>query len=161
MGALGGSWGVLGAILAQLGPKSQHNIKKSGSLAPLGPPSWRHLGAQVGPMLGHVWQKSVSKHSWKTCCLKTSIFSENWCPRAPPRTPKIKQNHWRVFKIQGFRLFNISCSGDASWDPFWKGFGAQVGAKLAQVGAKLGPGWAKLGPTWRQASWGQAGPIGL
>ena len=66
-----------------------------------------------------------------------SIFQRNLTSQSPLRTPKTKQNHWRVFKIQGFRLFNISCSGDASWDPFWKGFGGQVGAKLGQVGIKL------------------------
>ena len=142
-GVFGGLWevfwgllGALGAILAHLGPKSQHNTKNHRFWTPP-PPSWSHLGAQVGPMLGHVWQKSVSKHSWKTCCFKTSFFNENWSPRAPPRTPKIKQNHWRVFKIQGFRLFNISGSWEGSWVPFWEVFWAQVGAKLGQVGPML------------------------
>ena len=114
LGALGNSWGHLGPLGH---PESQQNTKNHRSLDPP-PPSWSHLGAQVGLMLGHVWQKSVSKHSWKTCCFKTSFFNENWSPKAPPRTPKIKQNHSRVFKINGFRLFNISGSWDGSWGSF-------------------------------------------
>ena len=139
MGALGGSWGALGVILAHEGPKSQHKFKKSGSLAPRGPPSWGHLGAQVGLMLEHVGEKRVSQHSWKTCCFETSFFQRNLSSQGPSWTPKIKQNHGRVAKNYVFGF------------PLKVALGRGLGAPFGRVfGPKLGPSWAKLGPCWNR-----------
>ena len=135
---LGGLLGALGAILAQFGPKSQHNPKNQRSRTPpLGPKLAPNLG-HFGLMLDNVGEKRVPKHSWKTCCLKIAFFNENGSPRAPPRTPKNQQKN---SKIQGFRLFNISGSWQGSRGTFWRDFGPQVAAKLA----KLKPSWSQVG----------------
>jgi len=67
LGVLGGSWGALGAILAHLGPKSQQNIKKSGSLAPLPPPPWSHLGNK--------FQILFTKNRFLCACVVVVFFS--------------------------------------------------------------------------------------
>ena len=138
MGALEGSWGALGAILAHLGPKSQHNTKNHHSLdttPSILEPSW-------GPSWAYVEQVSL-KRSFKTplenMLLPNIIFSMKFGVPEPLLDTKIKQNHWRGVKKLGFRLSIKSCSREGSWGPFWTGFWAQVGAKLGQVGAKLGP----------------------
>ena len=140
--------------LDQVGPKlakSQHNLNKMGSRRSLGPPSWSHLGAQVGPSAVYVGPccgkkrvKTPSEGMLLADINFLSIFQRNLTSQGPLRTPKIKQNHWRVFKIQGFRLFSISCSGDASWDPFWR----VLAAKLEPSWPKLAPSWPKLAPSW-------------
>ena len=65
LGALGGllgslvaSWWALGAILAHLGPKSQHNIKKL-VRGPLWDP---HLGAILGPKLANFAQSELTRY---------------------------------------------------------------------------------------------------
>ena len=57
LGSLVASWWALGAILAHLGPKSQHNIQKVGSRTPLGPP----LGAILGPNLANLAQNELTR----------------------------------------------------------------------------------------------------
>ena len=132
--ALGGSWGALGAILAHVGPKSQHKFKKSGSLAPLAPFSWGHLGAQVGLMLEHVGEKRVSRQSWKTCCFETSFFQRNLVSQGLSWTPKIKENHRRVAKNEVFGF------------PLKVALGMGLGASFGRVfGPKLGPSWVHVG----------------
>ena len=56
-GSLVASWWALGAILAHLGPKSQHNIQKVGLRTPLGP----HLGAILAPKLTNLAQSELTR----------------------------------------------------------------------------------------------------
>ena len=54
---VGAKLAQVGTKLAQVGPKlakSQHNLNKMGLRFSLGPPSWSHLGAQVGPSGAYV-----------------------------------------------------------------------------------------------------------
>ena len=99
---------------------------------------WSHVGPMLGAKFRHFNYKNgleeASKPSWITCCVKTPIFKRKWASRDPFWTWKIKQIHWRVVKIQGFRFSFESRSWKPSWGGFWSDFGPQVEAKLGHVG---------------------------
>ena len=96
LGALGGllgslvaSWWALGAILAHLGPKSQHNIQKVGSQTPLGPPSWSHLGAQVEIMLGQWCSRTRLETHLQHILVPNPILEGKLVLPGAPGTPKL------------------------------------------------------------------------
>ena len=95
--------------------------------------------AQVGPMLGHVEEKIVSKHLWKTCCLLTSIFyrffNEICSPKAPWGHQKSSKNMGGLSK---FKVFGFP-SKVALGRHLGASFGRFLGPKLRPRGVKLGP----------------------
>ena len=112
--------------MALLGPKSQHNIKKSGS--PLGDILEPKLGLCWSMLVRNVFHDTLGKH----VASKHHLFNETWSPLGHQKSSKTMGG------LSKFKVFSFP-SKVVLGRHLKASFGRFLGPELRPRGTKLGP----------------------